>query len=92
MSTRARCSEVVLVWTGPQIKVAAAASPICYHRSGEPRYVCLTALPFGSVSSVAHFLSTGHMGVGLFSLVGHLGRLLDFIALEFEAVSEIGGL
>eukprot|EP00971_Amphidinium_carterae_P223146 4427930-Amphidinium_carterae.5 len=34
------------------------ACPICYFccSSGEPRYICLTALPFGSVASVAHFL------------------------------------
>eukprot|EP00971_Amphidinium_carterae_P023248 458595-Amphidinium_carterae.1 len=67
------------------------ACPICYYccSSGEPRYICLTALPFGSVSSVAHFLrySRALWALGCALLwTTWVVYFDDFICLEYQAL------
>ena len=66
---------------------AACASPLCYfsHKHQAPMYLCLSALPFGSVASVAWFLRYARalwfLGCKLLKLTW-LSFFDDFIVLE----------
>ena len=72
---------------------AACASPLCYYsaKARGPRYICLRALPFGSVASVAWFLryakALWYLGVKLLHL-SWLSFFDDYILLELSRFSD----
>ena len=80
----------------PLHPAAACAAPLCFYSASAqgPRYICLRALPFGSVSSVAWFLryakALWHLGAKLLNL-SWLSFFDDYILLEF-AKFEVGAL
>ena len=80
----------------PLHPAASCASPLCFYSASAqgPRYICLRALPFGSVSSVAWFLryakALWHLGAKLLNL-SWLSFFDDYILLEFSKF-EVGAL
>eukprot|EP00971_Amphidinium_carterae_P032524 640472-Amphidinium_carterae.1 len=77
----------------PLSRASAAASALCYYstEANAPRFICMTALPFGSVASVAYFLRYARavwaLGVKLL-WASWASFFDDYMLLEFGGLQE----